>query len=257
MIRKIVKYILIALLFYCLYVFLDMGIYLVNLALDGLDNDYLLLKNIFFGSAVILIGIAVGYSKKKPSSFILNKIKIIDIFTLFLTAFLYRIIIDPIFRFEEIQYGFSHSITQEYLNPVFDYNKLLILIYTVLLVPIFEETIFRGYLLNKLLKVDLTKFTAITISCILFGLIHYELKQIIITFFLGVFCSSAYLKKGLIGSVIFHSSYNFIWFILDIKRNEYWAIIEYFNFKIFYWLILVLSMIACWTLWKHISSNNS
>lgn len=65
-------------------------------------------------------------------------------------------------------------------------------IYAIFGVALAEELIFRGYIFNKLLEIKGSKWFAIIISSVLFGLFHIvsgNIMQVFITAFLGfIFC---------------------------------------------------------------------
>ena len=87
-------------------------------------------------------------------------------------------------------------------------------IYSILGVALAEELIFRGYIFNKLLKIKNTKWFAITISSLLFGLFHIfngNIIQVFMTAFLGIlFCIFREKIKGctLVSLIIAHGVYD-------------------------------------------------
>lgn len=87
-------------------------------------------------------------------------------------------------------------------------------VYAILGVALAEELIFRGYIFNKLLEIKDSKWFAIIISSVLFGLFHIfngNILQVIITAFLGfLFCIFREKIKGctLISLIIAHGIYD-------------------------------------------------
>lgn len=87
-------------------------------------------------------------------------------------------------------------------------------IYAILGVALVEELIFRGYIFNKLLEIRSSKWFAIIMSSVLFGLFHIfngNLIQVLMTVFLGlIFCIFREKIKGctLISLIIAHGVYN-------------------------------------------------
>ncbi|NLK96698.1 MAG: CPBP family intramembrane metalloprotease [Epulopiscium sp.] len=87
-------------------------------------------------------------------------------------------------------------------------------VYAILGVALAEELIFRGYIFNKLLEIKDSRWLAIIISSVLFGLFHIfngNILQVIITAFLGfLFCIFREKIKGctLISLIIAHGIYD-------------------------------------------------
>ncbi len=87
-------------------------------------------------------------------------------------------------------------------------------IYAILGVALAEELIFRGYIFNKLLEIKNSRWFAIIISSVLFGLFHIfngNIIQVFMTAFLGfLFCIFREKIKGctLISLIIAHGVYD-------------------------------------------------
>nr|WP_321304293.1 type II CAAX endopeptidase family protein [uncultured Sphaerochaeta sp.] len=88
------------------------------------------------------------------------------------------------------------------------------LLYSLFGVALAEEFVFRGYLFHKLLEVKQSKWFAILISSLLFGLFHSfqgDVLQVIVTTFLGIlFCLLREKIKScsLLSLVIIHGLYD-------------------------------------------------
>ena len=90
----------------------------------------------------------------------------------------------------------------------------------VLFAPIAEEIIFRGLIQKHLLK-KLHPRLAISISAILFALIHIEIiSRVLPAFLSGIFCGIIYYKTNkLIVCILFHSFYNLLAFFVGFPLN--------------------------------------
>ena len=86
-------------------------------------------------------------------------------------------------------FGISMTSSHFDLGP-FNFYTFLILIYVVVLGPLFEELLFRGLILRTLDKYH--RGFAILISSLLFGMLHMNLQQGIVTFAIG--CVLAYVS---------------------------------------------------------------
>ncbi len=93
---------------------------------------------------------------------------------------------------------------------------LLAIVAVIVIAPVFEEIIFRGIILNGLLK-KYSPAVAIGVSSLLFGAFHLNLQQFVVASIIGVFCGLIYYwTNSIYYSIFFHASYNFIIsFIVD------------------------------------------
>ena len=92
-------------------------------------------------------------------------------------------------------------------------------LYMVIAAPIFEELIFRGIMLDGLLK-RYSPIKAILISSFLFGLVHLNPWQFITGLFLGVFMGWIYYKtKSISFTIIIHASVNLTGFLMRYFGN--------------------------------------
>ena len=94
------------------------------------------------------------------------------------------------------------------------YKSISILI----IAPVFEELLFRKYLLIELLKKYPLKWSVI-LSSVLFSLIHLpNYGNLIPTFVFGIICCLIYLKtKNILYTIILHFLFNFI---PNILKNQ-------------------------------------
>lgn len=117
--------------------------------------------------------------------------------------FLYGGIIAPITAL----ISFTEISKVAYLN----YGKLpgiFTLIQSVIAAPILEELIFRGIILDGLLKKYSPK-KSILIAAVLFGLIHLDRYQLVIAFLMGIFSGWVYYRtRSLTFSIIIHAVAN-------------------------------------------------
>ena len=67
----------------------------------------------------------------------------------------------------------------------------VLFVQTVIIAPVFEETIYRGIILNGMLKKYSPK-KAIIVSSLIFGLIHLNLPQGLNAFVLGLIIATVY-----------------------------------------------------------------
>jgi len=85
---------------------------------------------------------------------------------------------------------------------------ILTFIYMVIAAPILEELIFRGIILDGLLKKH-SPILSILISSVLFGIVHLSPWSFVTGLIMGVFMGWVYYKsKSLLATVIIHASAN-------------------------------------------------
>ena len=114
-------------------------------------------------------------------------------------------------------YNFNDSNYSKMVVEALNNNYFLIFFLAVILGPIFEEIIFRGYLF-KILKIRLNNFYAIILNSIFFGIIHFELSAIIPALILGISLSFIRLKtNNLVPSIIIHSLHNLFALIVTMQ----------------------------------------
>ncbi len=86
----------------------------------------------------------------------------------------------------------------------------------VIAAPILEELIFRGIILDGLLK-NYTPTKAILVSALLFGLVHLNPWQFVTGFLVGIFSGWVYYKtKSLSFSIIIHATANLSGFLIRL-----------------------------------------
>lgn len=83
---------------------------------------------------------------------------------------------------------------------------LLGVLVIVLVAPLVEELIFRGFLAEAFRSKG--RWEAIIVSAIAFGLVHLRPAQFRYYVFLGVALAVVYLRRGLVGSVCAHAAFN-------------------------------------------------
>lgn len=102
------------------------------------------------------------------------------------------------------------SFTHPDIIPSNPFNSIASILSIVILVPIFEEIIFRGYILKGFLSTYSSR-KAIIASAIIFGVVHLYPYQIIGTIPLGLFFGWIYYKTRSIGiTIILHSFTNLV-----------------------------------------------
>ena len=120
------------------------------------------------------------------------------------TYWFYLFIQDSIFKLDPFM-----------VNSLNGSNVFLIalMISTTVTSPIAEEFIFRGLLLNRLIK-KTNKWGGILISSLLFAAVHMQAEILIATFLFGIIASLIYLKtKNLFVPILIHILHNSLAFI--------------------------------------------
>ncbi|MGU8485157.1 CPBP family intramembrane glutamic endopeptidase [Clostridium perfringens] len=91
------------------------------------------------------------------------------------------------------------------------YLLTYVFIVTVIIAPILEEVVYRGYILGNLLKVYNKPIIPIVISALAFGLIHLGTQSSINGFIFGLVSGYIYYKySNLKYNVLLHSSINLV-----------------------------------------------
>ena len=88
------------------------------------------------------------------------------------------------------------------------YGSILAMLCLIVLVPIFEEILFRGLIFNELRKVC-NKYMALIIQALIFAIFHGNPLQMIYTFALGIVLGTVYMwSDSLWSNIICHITYN-------------------------------------------------
>jgi membrane protease YdiL (CAAX protease family) len=101
----------------------------------------------------------------------------------------------------------------------FPHLPLPILLLTVNILPIFEEWIFRGIIIDEMVRWRRSKLLAVVVSTVVFALFHLSNPGTYPAFMAplmgaGWLLGVCYLKTGLAGAILAHNSYNSILVII-------------------------------------------
>jgi uncharacterized protein len=112
-------------------------------------------------------------------------------------------------------------------------NSSAFLFYGIVTGPICEEFVFRGIILNGMLK-KYSKTKAILITAFIFGFIHLNIPQFIVAFIFGVFAGILYAQsKSLVACIFLHCTFNLINFVImigsDYKIYDHLQQMEFIN----------------------------
>lgn len=131
----------------------------------------------------------------------------------------------------------------EYLEEyLLNTSYIFIFISTCIIAPIFEEILYRGVLLNGLLKKYNYK-KAIIYSALIFGIAHMNLPQGVNAFFLGVIIGLAYYYTGSIYlCMAMHFVNNFLVNFVVYPESKLWTVILFIIVPIIGILIFIKSL---------------
>ena len=102
-------------------------------------------------------------------------------------------------------------------------NPLVIILFVVILAPIFEEIIFRKMIIDRTVKYG--EGSAILISALLFALFHGNLNQFAYALTIGLFFGFIYVRTGTVKyTVLMHMCINFLGSIpgMLIMKSEFY-----------------------------------
>lgn len=95
-----------------------------------------------------------------------------------------------------------------------------VLAYVVISIPV-QEIIFRGYMVTRLEQFSKNKYFLISISALLFSLIHWPLNSLLITlgsFIFGVFLANSFVRyRNLYTLMIIHSILGIVLLLYTVK----------------------------------------
>lgn len=226
-------------LFYISFFYLSKALlfYLLNNGyLDFLPNLFFDILDIILYSTLIIIFLSF-LRKNNVDILIFREHNYCYFFLALILGALFRVIEDPFFN---PQYIDNVNINSNYK---ISYILMINIVSIVIIGPFLEELVFRKMMLSYLGK----NFVGLLLSSGLFALIHsfngFDTIKVISSFLFGIILGLIYLKNGLFYSLLSHSFYNIIFFMLNYHYNElYRKFLLKLNFGVYYWLIVGLSL---------------
>jgi membrane protease YdiL (CAAX protease family) len=187
-------------------------------------------------TAIIMIGVALPIlcicSRKIPDSEYgaVKKLGFKRFITIFLISLAFMYISNYITALLSYFLGMvkGESLTDPVKDIVLNGNWVLTLIYTAMVAPVLEETIFRKILLDKVRRFG--ELPAILITSIAFGLFHTNFLQLIYATALGIVFAYVTLKTNTIRySILMHVMINLIGGTIApfaiTSKNKVWSYI--------------------------------
>jgi len=175
------------------------------------------------------------YKQKTSIHMVLNDKDLYRWFpTLILMALLVNTFSLTIFWYQLYLLDHTNLILEFPSDPVVvsSFYIIIKMIMTTVTGPITEEFIFRGLLLNRLIK-KTNMWVGILISSILFAVIHFDYELLIATFLFSIIASLLYLKtRNLLFPILLHMFHNSIVFIQTTifpSWQEFISVLTYSN----------------------------
>ena len=172
---------------------------------------FFVFNKLFFLIPLIYFGVYFREEKKifKADKIIKSIISfILFIPLLFLISFIIQYVL-PDYKQQEIVLNFKSTLIED----------KGILLHVLVIAPIVEEVIFRGYIYT-ILKSKIPIIFATIINSTLFALIHYNVLSYILLFVLSIFLTYIYERNGsIICPIIIHSLFNLMMSILIVFGN--------------------------------------
>ncbi len=127
-------------------------------------------------------------------------------------------------------FSFVQESVEEYkkwvqADPLSLLEKIMYAVTLTVLVPIAEELIFRGIILQEFLS-TMKPVVAVILASVFFGIIHMQPIQVIYAFFCGAVISAVYvLSRSIFLSILLHGIYNFFGSVVPtmLPANGSWA----------------------------------
>lgn len=200
-------------------------------------------KTVAYSAIMLIVLFFVHKARNLPK---ISNQKTIDykfILLIIIVALLYIIISDPLYNYDLILRAEKY-VSEKNQIPIL--QKIILFLNLVVLTVIAEELVFRKVILGILIEKGF--WISLLFSSILFALIHinpYSVDHVAIlnAFITGIISGLIYMKKGIIYSILFHCSYNFFVFLVQVNDYEYWSIINKLDFGFVYWMIIMSCLI--------------
>ncbi len=105
------------------------------------------------------------------------------------------------------------------------FQILIALLSVAVIVPIFEELLFRTIVMNEFLKI-LRPWAAISVQALLFAIAHGTLYQFCYTLIFGIFLGIIYVRtKSIMQNIVCHATFNFTAFITNTALTNFSSLI--------------------------------
>ncbi|MDI6619668.1 MAG: type II CAAX endopeptidase family protein [Clostridiales bacterium] len=141
--------------------------------------------------------------------------------------------------FMQSLFHFNDNLGEIYISGFGDCLSILAI---VVIAPIFEETLFRGVILRGLLK-NYGVLKALIVTSVLFGILHFNIAQLITASILGLMLGFIFIKTGsLILCILFHALNNGLSIIIYELSSKYKSM-----FSSAYIIIIPVLLIAAGT----------
>ncbi len=246
--------------------------YLINLTLphlfiffigSNLLNSVSHLPDILDIIILLIVLIFIYYFNKKTELIRDFKVKIVHtklhpyLILVLISALFFKISVDPIIWVDK-SFNFEVPVYDDYSSTNTNYIKNILMFFNVvILTPIVEEITFRGLIIKSLNRFNINY--KILFSSTLFSIMHLpiDINSFIIVFIFGIVIGIIALKLGLVFAIIFHFSYNLIWYLLDLYYTDYWHLISVLNFDYFYWCTILMALLLFLLILKKIWINKN
>lgn len=201
-------------------------------------------------SYLIFIVILFPYKEKNFSTYFNQKIPLIIYPLLVILATALIIVLFPLLLMLPVLV--NHNI-----SAIKGMDVISLIVYGLIAIPLFEEMIFRGIILNGFLK-HYTPTKAIIYGSIIFTVIHINPAQMISAFIFGLLAGWLYYKtKNILPCMMAHSVFNGLgWVVFKyLSPNSIFFINNKIYFWLFYFFCLIILFISSVFLYKKINSN--
>jgi len=129
---------------------------------------------------------------------------------------------------------------------------------TVIVAPILEELIFRGYILGSI-RIKMGTMSAIVLSATMFGLIHIIPQQVVNGFVMGLILGYVYVRSGsLVVVILMHAFNNAIAYIqMQLGAESLRKMIENNTlYWILYGIAVAVAIVSIWGIVKALKKEN-
>ena len=235
-----ISFIYMFLQFLCSYIIIEFSLLTQK---EWITEIQYFLFRLFFGVLIVALFCLISLRDRKETNWVPSTINDISFGHIILLCLLFLIAVNPKLFFSISSEFPEASIFSNFHVLNWDLLNILSLI---IIVPIYEELIFRGLLLKKMSQSFNNNAIPIIFSAFSFSLIHYSfdtLIPILNAFLFGLICGFLYIRSGkLFYPILFHVLHNlFVAMELDLilfslGRNDSLV------YKLIYWSLISVSI---------------
>ena len=158
-----------------------------------------------------------------------------------------QLVADPIFMGMEYLFNlFGYTMESSLLEASAGATSWIMILFSVIGAPLFEEIIYRGFALNAVQKYG--KVFAIVISAVMFGVMHMNIPQAVFAFMMGIVLGYVATEYSIAWAILLHMINNGFGELFVFLTKDCTEVVQNI---IYYSMMGALTLAGVFFLWKN------